>query len=98
MGTCDQRHGQCPCRPRVTGRRCSEPLQAHYFPSLHQFQYEVEDGHTPSGVNARFDFDEELFPGFSWRGYAIFSNIQVGSTTMRVLRLGWLVRSIHDKG
>ncbi|XP_077547053.1 laminin subunit alpha [Haemaphysalis longicornis] len=76
VGTCDQRHGQCPCRPRVTGRRCSEPLQAHYFPSLHQFQYEVEDGHTPSGVNARFDFDEELFPGFSWRGYAIFSNIQ----------------------
>ncbi|XP_042143659.1 laminin subunit alpha-like, partial [Ixodes scapularis] len=75
--SCDARSGQCQCRPRITGRRCSEPLQAHFFPTLHQHKYEVEDGHTPSGVNARFDFDSGLFPGFSWKGYAIFSNIQV---------------------
>lgn len=74
--SCDARSGQCQCRPRITGRRCSEPLQAHFFPTLHQHKYEVEDGHTPSGVNARFDFDSGLFPGFSWKGYAIFSNIQ----------------------
>lgn len=75
---CNKQTGQCQCQPRVTGRTCREPLQAHYFPSLHQYQFEAEDARTPNLVPLRYDFNSTVFPGFSWRGYAIFSPIQVG--------------------
>lgn len=73
---CDKQSGQCQCRPRVAGRACNEPLQAHYFPTLHQYQYEVEDGRTPSNSAVRYGFDEEVFPDYSWKGYAVFSPLQ----------------------
>ncbi|CAH0382822.1 unnamed protein product [Bemisia tabaci] len=73
---CNKQTGQCQCQPRVTGRTCREPLQAHYFPSLHQYQFEAEDARTPNLVPLRYDFNSTVFPGFSWRGYAIFSPIQ----------------------
>ncbi|CAL7933589.1 unnamed protein product [Xylocopa violacea] len=73
---CDKVTGQCHCQPRVTGRTCKEPLKAHYFPTLHQFQYEAEDGRTPSNSPVRYGFTEEHFPGYSWKGYAVFSALQ----------------------
>ncbi|XP_076046327.1 laminin subunit alpha isoform X4 [Oratosquilla oratoria] len=73
---CDKVTGQCRCRSRVTGQRCDEPLKLHYFPTLHQLQYEVEDGRTPENTPIRFAYDEDVFPGYSWRGYAVFSEIQ----------------------
>jgi len=30
------------------------------------------------GSPARFGFDENVFPGYSWRGYATMSDLQVG--------------------
>lgn len=48
-------------------------MKAHYFPTLHQYQYEAEDGRTPSGSPVRYGFTEDLFPDFSWKGYAVFS-------------------------
>lgn len=73
---CNKGTGQCKCHPRVSGRTCSHPLTTHYFPTLYQNQFEYEDGYTPSGADVRYQFEEELFPGFSKRGYAKFSTIQ----------------------
>ncbi|XP_018320894.1 laminin subunit alpha [Agrilus planipennis] len=73
---CDKATGQCTCQARVTGRTCKEPIQAHYFPTLYQFQYEVEDGHTPANTAVRYGYDESVFPGYSWKGYAVFSQLQ----------------------
>ncbi|UYV65133.1 epi-1 [Cordylochernes scorpioides] len=69
---CDKVSGQCACKPRITGLNCDRPLQMHYFPTLFQHKFEIEDGRTPEGADIRFDFDESIFPGFSWKGYATF--------------------------
>jgi len=74
---CDKKTGQCTCRPRINGRTCKEPLQTHYFPTLYQYQYEAEDGHTPANTPVRYGFDENVFREYSWKGYAVFSQLQV---------------------
>ncbi|CAG9836790.1 unnamed protein product [Diabrotica balteata] len=72
---CDKKTGQCKCQSRVEGRTCREPLQAHYFPTLYQYQYEVEDSRTPENSKVRYDHDENVFSNYSWKGYAKFSSI-----------------------
>lgn len=73
---CDKQTGQCPCQPRVSGLTCKDPLKAHYFPTLHQYQYEAEIGKTPSGSSVRYGIAEDIFPGYSWKGYAEFTTQQ----------------------
>ena len=73
---CDKTSGQCSCQPRVTGRRCNTPIATHYFPTLYQYQYEIEDGRTPQNTAVRYAYDEDIFPGYSWQGYAVFSLLQ----------------------
>lgn len=51
-------------------------MRTHYFPTLHQFQYEAEDAKTTSQRPVRYGFAEDLFPDYSWRGYAVFSPLQ----------------------
>ncbi|XP_050301015.1 laminin subunit alpha [Anthonomus grandis grandis] len=72
--TCNKQTGQCLCQTRVTGRTCKEPLQAHYFPTLYQYQYEIEDGHTQENFRVRYDNNETVFKNYSWKGYAVFSS------------------------
>lgn len=73
---CNKETGQCLCHPRVNGRTCKEPLKAHYFPTLHQYQYEVEDGRTPANSAVRYGHEEKHFLGYSWKGYAVFDFLQ----------------------
>lgn len=75
-GICNKIGGQCKCHPRIAGRTCTYPLTTHYFPTLYQFQFEYEDGYTSTGAQVRYQFDEDVFPGFSKIGYAVFSPMQ----------------------
>ena len=51
-------------------------MEMHYVPTLYQKKYEIEDGYREDGSPVRFDFKQEKFPGFSWRGYAGYSQLQ----------------------
>lgn len=75
-GICNKQTGKCLCQTRVAGRTCKEPMQAHYFPTLYQYQYEVEDGFTPESSRVRYAHDENVFANYSWKGYAVFSLLQ----------------------
>jgi laminin alpha 3/5 len=73
---CNKTNGQCFCKPRIKGQRCTEPIDVTYFPTFYQYQYEAEDWRNPTGSPARFSYEEKAFPGFSWRGYATFTDLQ----------------------
>lgn len=73
---CDKVSGQCRCKSRLKGRSCSETIEASYFPTFYQFMFEAEDWFNPTGSQARFGYDEDIFPGYSWRGYASFNHLQ----------------------
>lgn len=50
---CDKVTGQCSCRHRIQGQRCDQPMQTHYFPTLYQYKFEIEDGKTPQNTPVR---------------------------------------------
>ncbi|XP_035285918.1 laminin subunit alpha-3-like isoform X12 [Anguilla anguilla] len=73
---CAEPTGQCLCRKHVVGRTCNQPETNYYFPDLYHMKFEVEDGITPNGRPARFGYNPQEFPDFSWRGYATMSRGQ----------------------
>lgn len=74
---CDKKTGQCACRPAMVGRECNQPALGHYFPSLHNLQYELEDGVTTKHQTpVRYEFDANEFDNFSWKGYVRYSSLQ----------------------
>ena len=76
MAVCDKDSGQCTCRTGIMGRQCNEVQDTYYVPTMHQFQYEIEDGYRADGSQVRFAYDDAKFPGYSWRGYGAFSQLQ----------------------
>ena len=73
---CDKTSGQCSCKTGMKGRQCREVEDLFYLPNLYQYQAEIEDGYRLDDSPVRFDFKQNRFPGFSWRGYAGFSPLQ----------------------
>lgn len=69
------------------------PERNHFYPTLQQFKYEIEDGHTPEGSRIRYGFDETFFPNFSWRGYAILTAIQVLQSRRAHIIYMWFITS-----
>ncbi|XP_047462931.1 laminin subunit alpha-5 isoform X2 [Mugil cephalus] len=74
--SCQERNGQCRCRPNVEGPKCNLPRQDHYFPDLHHLKFEIEEGTMLDGRPVRFGYNPLEFPDFSWRGYAQMNPIQ----------------------
>ncbi len=56
--------------------RCNEIQPTFYLPTLHQFQYEIEDGYRRDGSPVRIGYDQARFPQYSWRGYGSYSQLQ----------------------
>ena len=56
------------------------PIATHYFPTLHHDRYELEDGYTAAGGAVRYGFDDRQFTDYSWRGYSVYSRLQVRPT------------------
>lgn len=73
---CDKESGQCRCRPGLMGRKCNEVMDTYYIPTLHQFQHEIEDGYRRDGSPVRIGYDDAKFPGYSWKGYGAYSQLQ----------------------
>jgi len=61
----------------------SSPIATHYFPTLYHDKYELEDGYTPTGGAVRYGFDSRQFAEYSWRGYAVYSRLQVCISSQR---------------
>ena len=60
---CDKESGQCQCLPGLLGRQCNEVQDNYYVPTMHQFQYEIEDGYREDQSPVRIGYDDARFPG-----------------------------------
>ncbi|XP_076440495.1 laminin subunit alpha-like [Babylonia areolata] len=92
---CNKNSGQCPCRPRVMGKKCDQPIKSHFYPNLHQLKIEIEDGVTPEGYRVRYGYDTYIFPDYSWRGYAILTDVQPEVLLEVNIRIPSLYRIIY---
>ena len=57
-------------------RKCNEVQNLYYLPTLHQFKKEIEDGYRQDDEIVRIGYKDQDFPGYSWKGYAVYSQLQ----------------------
>ena len=57
-------------------RQCNDIQNLYYLPTFHQFKLEIEDGYREDGNPVRIGYKDEEFPGYSWRGYGTYSQLQ----------------------
>jgi len=50
---------------------------------MHQLKFEVEDGVTKNKKPVRYDFDEQVFKDFSWKGYVHLNKV-MGPVTQTI--------------
>lgn len=63
-------------------------MEPVYVPSLHHISVEIEDGQSVDGKRLNYNFDLNMFPSFSWKGYVQFSLQQV-TVCLFALFLQW---------
>lgn len=80
---CDQITGKCSCLDKIIGDTCDRPEEGYYIPRIDQFKLEIEDGYTKNRKPVRYDFDEEVFKNYSWKGYVKLNRI-VGEVSQKV--------------
>ena len=63
------------------------------MPTFHQFKKEIEDGYRQDNEIVRIGYKDEDFPGYSWRGYGVYSQLQdeVGIKINSIENIGNLV-------
>ena len=63
------------------------------MPTFHQFKKEIEDGYRQVNEIVRIGYKDEDFPGYSWRGYGVYSQLQdeVGIKINSIENIGNLV-------
>jgi laminin, alpha 3/5 len=85
---CDD-NGQCQCLPNIVGLKCDDAADGFYIPDLHQLKFEIEDGFTDNGKSVRYNFDDESFPNFSWKGFVnLNKNIGTVSQNIKIEKTG----------
>lgn len=52
----------------------------HYVPTLCHIKAEMEDGSTPDGDTVRFNYQDQKFPQYSWKGFVAINDKQVSYT------------------
>ena len=61
---------------KLSLRKCDDVLELYYLPTFHQFKKEIEDGYRQDNEIVRIGYKDEDFPGYSWRGYGVYSQLQ----------------------